>query len=144
MNLRCPYHKSTLNAVSVADQTVAADGYINFDRNAVLIGCAIDHTAGGNSVALTKQGLYDVQFNADILAAAAGAITVQLVANGEPVDGASATITATETDTANVSFNSLLRLLPNCCAVDNTKSLQVQVTAAATVSNANIVVVKLA
>jgi hypothetical protein len=53
-----------------------------------------------------------------------------------------ATVTGVAATTANLAFTALVRVLPSCCAIDNSGSLQVQITAAGTVSNANIVVIK--
>ncbi len=142
--MTCPFHKSALNAVSVAAQTIAENGYLAFERNRVLTGCAIQHASGVKSIVIGKAGLYVVNFNADVLPTTAAPITIRLVSNGEVVPGAEATFTGVADTTESVSFQTLLKVLPNCWAVDNTKALQVQATAAATISNANISVVKLA
>ncbi|MCD7811998.1 MAG: hypothetical protein LUG91_09175 [Ruminococcus sp.] len=142
--MTCNFYKSALNAVNTTSQTVAADGFVDFNSNSLLTGCAIQHIAGSNSIVLVKPGLYSVSFNADIVPAAAGDITLQLVANGVNVAGAEATVTGATTDTANVSFNSVVRVRPNCPVIDNTTTLQVEVNAAGTISNANISVIKLA
>lgn len=141
----CVYQKSALDTTAIAAQTVAASGLIDFTTNNLLTGCSIQHPAGGNAVSVLCHGLYQVAFNVDILPAAAGPITVQLLNNGAAVPGAEATITGAEATTAHVAFSALLKVLKSCpCVIDNTASLQVQVSAAATVSNANLSVVKLA
>ena len=138
------YEKSALNAVTTTDQAVVADGLLTFAINTVLTGCSIEHIAGSNAVRLLKRGLYQVSVNVDVAPTAAGDITIQLLNNSVVVPGALATVTGAAGDTYSLAFTSLVRVLPSCCAIDNTGSLQVQVTAAGTVSNANIVVVKLA
>ena len=86
-----------------------------------------------------------VNVNADVVPAAAEPITLQLLNNGEVVPGAEATITGVAADSAHVAFTTLIRVLKSCpCVIDNRASLQVQLTEAGTISNANIVAVKLA
>lgn len=143
--MNCVYQKSALDAVTVPSQTLAADGYVDFETNRVCTGCSVQHVAGSNTVNLINHGLYLVSVNADILPAAADPITLQLLNNGEAVPGAEATITGVVGDTAHVAFTTLVRVLKSCpCVIDNRASLQVQITEAANVSNANIVAVKLA
>ena len=60
------------------------------------------------------------------------------------VEGAVATVTGVAGDTYSVAFTALVKVLPSCCAVHNTGNLKVQISAAGTVTNAHIVVVKLA
>ena len=142
--MACIYHKSALAATTAADQAVAAAGLIDFDTNSVLTGCAITHAAGSNSITLAKPGLYFATFNGDLSPTAAGDVTMQLIGNTVNIPGAEATVTGAAGDTYTANFSKVIRVLPSCCAVDNTTVLQVQVSAAATISNANINVVKLA
>lgn len=143
--MNCVYQKSALDAVTVPSQTLAADGYIDFETNRVCTGCSVQHVAGSNTVNLINHGLYLVSVNADIVPATAEPITLQLLNNGETVPGAEATITGVASDSAHVAFTTLIRVLKSCpCVIDNRVSLQVQITEAANVSNANIIAVKLA
>lgn len=143
--MNCVYQKSALDAVSVPAQTLADDGYVNFDTNRLQTGCSIQHVAGSNTINLINHGLYMVSVNADVVPAAAEPITLQLLNNGEVVPGAEATITGVAADSAHVAFTTLIRVLKSCpCVIDNRAILQVQLTEAGTISNANIVAVKLA
>lgn len=143
--MNCVYQKSALDAVTVPAQTLAVDGYVNFETNRLQTGCSIQHVAGSNTVNLINHGLYMVSVNADVVPAAAEPITLQLLNNGEVVPGAEATITGVAADSAHVAFTTLIRVLKSCpCVIDNRASLQVQLTEAGTISNANIVAVKLA
>ena len=143
--MNCVYQKSALDAVSVPAQTLGADGYVNFDTNRLQTGCSIQHVAGSNTINLINHGLYMVSVNADVVPAAAEPITLQLLNNGEVVPGAEATITGVAADSAHVAFTTLIRVLKSCpCVIDNRAILQVQLTEAGTISNANIVAVKLA
>lgn len=143
--MNCVYQKSALDAVTVPSQTLTADGYVDFESNRLQTGCSVQHVAGSNTVNLINHGLYLVSVNADIVPATAEPITLQLLNNGETVPGAEATITGVAADSAHVAFTTLVRVLKSCpCVIDNRASLQVQITEAANISNANIVVVKLA
>ena len=143
--MNCVYQKSALDAVTVPSQTLTADGYVDFESNRLQTGCSVQHVAGSNTVNLINHGLYLVSVNADIVPATAEPITLQLLNNGETVAGAEATITGVAADSAHIAFTTLIRVLKSCpCVIDNRASLQVQITEAANISNANIVVVKLA
>lgn len=104
--------------------------------------------AGTGSVALQGTGYYLITVNADAAntTATAGNITLQLYTNGVAYAGAEATQTSeSTTDIAHLSFTTLVRVLPNCCAITNNNPLTLTVVntgIAATVSNAAITVVK--
>lgn len=131
------YKKSTVNAFTVADQEVTADGLLHFDDGCVT-GCSTKFQPGGTTVSLVRPGLYLVEFHATVVDATTAA-SVQLLRNGEPVPG------TLQSSTANVSFATVVEVRPTCCAVDNCNRLAVQNSGdAATYQNANLVVVKLA
>lgn len=135
--------KSALTTVVTAAQTVAVNGFVNFPANNLLTGVAIGHVAGAAAVNLLR-GLYLVTLNADVTPTAAGDIGLRLVRNGVAVPGAEATVTGAAGDTYNISFATLIRVLPSCCVINNNSELQVQATAAGTISNASLSVVRLA
>ena len=132
--------KSALTTVATAAQTVAANGFVNFPTNNLLTGVAIGH----NTTVNLLRGLYLVTLNADVTPTAAGDIGLQLIRNGVAVPGAEATVTGATGDTYNVSFATLIRVLPSCCVINNNSMLQVQATAAGTITNASLSVVKMA
>ena len=135
--------KSALTTVVTATQTVAANGFVNFPPNNLLTGVAIGHTAGATTVNLIR-GLYLVTRHAGVTPPAAGAIGLRLVRHGVAVPGAEATVTGATGDTYNIGFATLVRVLPSCCVINNNSALQVQATAAGTISNASLSVVRLA
>lgn len=145
--MACLNEKSSLNAASIAEQSVVANGFIEYPINNLLTGTAIKHTAGSTSVSLIR-GLYLVSVNADIVPAAAGNVGLQLLATTEStsavINGAQSVVTGTADTAVNLAFSTLIRVRPSCCAVNNSTSVQVQATATATVNNSSIVVVKLA
>lgn len=145
--MACLNEKSALNAASIAEQTVTANGFIEYPINSLLTGTAITHPAGSTSVSLIR-GLYLVSVSADVVPAAAGNVGLQLLATTEStsavVNGAQSVVTGAADTAVNISFTTLIRVRPSCCAVNNSTSIQVQATAAATINNSSISVVKLA
>lgn len=135
--------KSALTTVATAAQAVTADGFVDFPTNNLLTGVAIGHVAGSTAVNLIR-GLYLVTLNANVTPTAAGDIGLRLVRNGVAVPGAEATVTAATGDTYNISFATLIRVLPSCCVINNNAALQVQAAAAGTITNASLSVVRLA
>lgn len=140
------FQKSALDAVTIGAQvfTAVTGGILEFNQNNVWTGRSIFHN-GGASIRLLKAGLYFVSVDADVLATAAGPVTVQLLNNGVAVPGAQATITAAAADTEHVSFSALIHVPLSCCNyAATTGNLTVSVSVPATVTNAHIVVAKLA
>ena len=132
-----------LSATNVASQTVEANGFVNFDVNRILTNCKLlNHVSGSNAILAKGCGIYSVFVDLNIVPTAAGDITVQLLNNGEVIPAAQATILATAGNSYLISISALLRILKSCCVVDNAGSLQVQITGAATVNNANIIVIQ--
>ena len=142
------YQKSTLNAYTNSAQTVVAEGVVNFNNNNPLTGCSVCHAAGSSTVQIVKPGLYLVTVNADAAttATAGGTITLQLFNNGILVPGATATETTTaDTSIVSLAFSTIIRVLNSCSCVNNQTNLTVVNTGVeVTLSNANVVVVKLA
>lgn len=138
-------NKSSLNANTPLPQVIPVDGLVNFVNNNVLTGCAISHAQGSSTIVLEKAGLYKVSFNADILGTAEGVVSLRLLNNNVAVVGALASETVAVGATSNVSFETLIKVAPSCHCVKNISNIQVQLqTTAATLTNANINVVKLA
>ena len=134
-----------ISAYSLTNQLVAIDGLLDFDANRVVTGCTVKHVDGTPSFTLTKPGYYYITFNGTITNTAAGIVTVELLNGGVAVPGAAASITnAAVTDERSFSFATIVRVLPSCCAIDNTTTLTVANTGiAATYSVANINITKL-
>lgn len=140
------YKKSSLDAVTLGAQvfTAADGGVLEFNQNNVITGGSIYHQ-GGASIRLRKAGLYLIMVDADVLATAAGDVTLRLFNNAVAVPGAQATITAAAADTEHVSFSALVVVPLSCCEYGvTTGNLTVGIDVPATVTNAHIVVAKLA
>ena len=132
-----------ISAYTTTNQLVAIDGLLDFDTNRITTGCTVKHVDGTPAFTLTKPGYYYITFNGTITDTAAG--TVELLNGGVAVPGATASATvAATTDEHSVSFATIIRVLPSCCAIDNTTTLTVANTGiAATYSVANINITKL-
>lgn len=105
---------------STSDQTVAVNATILFDDNGIVSGRCSTHSAGTGAFSLNGPGYYLVHFHGDVSAAAAGDVVAQLYVNGELYEGAEATttITTATTEIDNIGFQVLVKVMPNCCAVN--------------------------
>ena len=133
-----------LNAVNTATQAVVADGFIAYTATNVKQGCGIRYNDGSNTISLKGNGIYLVEVNADVVPTNAELISMQLLKNNVVVPAAKATVTGVASSTSSLSFSTLIKVPCSCNCVDNTANLQVQLTALANVTNASIVVVRVA
>lgn len=136
-----------LYTYSITAQTAAANSNLNFNVNSVLTGCTVSHSAGTPSIQLKRPGYYMVHFNASAAATATGDVTVQLNGNGSTIPGAISTVNSTAaTDIGNLSFTAIVRVLPNCCAVQSNSPLTltfVNTGVEAAYSNAAVTITRL-
>ena len=133
-----------LNAVNTATQAVVANGFIAYTATNVKQGCGIRFNDGSNTISLKGNGIYLVEVNADVIPTNAELISMQLLKNNVVVPAAKATVTGVASSTSSLSFSTLIKVPCSCNCVDNTANLQVQLTALANVTNASIVVVRIA
>ena len=133
-----------LNAVNTATQAVVANGFIAYTATNVKQGCGISYNDGSNTISLKGNGIYLVEVNADVVPTNAELISMQLLKNNVVVPAAKATVTGVASSTSSLSFSTLIKVPCSCNCVDNTANLQVQLTALANVTNASIVVVRVA
>ena len=133
-----------LNAVNTATQAVVANGFIAYTATNVKQGCGIRFNDGSNTISLKGNGVYLVEVNADVVPTNAELISMQLLKNNVVVPAAKATVTGVASSTSSLSFSTLIKVPCSCNCVDNTANLQVQLTALANVTNASIVVVRVA
>ena len=133
-----------LNAVNTATQAVVANGFITYTATNVKQGCGIRFNDGSNTISLKGNGIYLVEVNADVVPTNAELISMQLLKNNVVVPAAKATVTGVASSTSSLSFSTLIKVPCSCNCVDNTANLQVQLTALANVTNASIVVVRIA
>lgn len=137
-----------INSVNVAPQPVALNGNVLFatDRvrtNACNCGGSIQHDAGSGLFTLAKCGIYEVQFNANVSAGAAGAVALAIRANGEAVGGTEMDYTVVTAGVyQSVSSSTLIRV--PCGASKTISVANVSPVLAALVKDANIIVKRLA
>lgn len=135
-----------LDVYSNTPQTIITDGIIIFNTNRVQTGCTATHAAGTGAISLNKSGFYLVHFNGDAAeSGTAGDITVQLLKNGVLVPAAEATEDSTATtDIVNLTFETIVKVTPECLSCGNTVSLTfVDTGVGAVFSNVEVVVTKL-
>ena len=125
-------------------KTIASEGAVTFDVNRIVTGCTIIHAEGTPSFKLNKPGYYFVIFNGDVTGAT-GDVVIQLTSNGVAIPGSEATTTlGANTDTANISFSSIIKVLPSCTVIDNLQTLVfVNAGVEATFTNVNVIITKL-
>ena len=108
----------------------------------------LNHTTGSTQYQLTKPGLYEIQFNANVTAAAADAVALGIKANGELLSGSEMDATiATAGVYTNVSANRVVRV---CCngsitiTVGSIPSNGLTTTQTPTIKNASLIIKKIA
>ena len=130
---------------SVTDQTVNTDESLAFNTDGVVYGSCTSHWGNPNVVQLRHAGLYYVSFNASLSTTeTTGDLAAQLQVNGVDYPGALAT--AGVADGKSLSFSALVKVLPNCCAVDSNIPASVSVINTgvdAIYSNAALTIIKI-
>ena len=113
-----------ISAYNSTTQTIDVGAAYVFDTNRITTGCTVGHVPGAASFTLTKPGYYYVSFNTTFTAETTGDVTVELRNGGVAVPGATGTDTiSTAGNIRNISFATIVKVLPSCCAVDNTTTL---------------------
>lgn len=133
-----------LSSYNITSQTVPVNGTLNFTTDRILTGCTA--TRNGQTFQLNKPGYYYVTFNASASTSdTAGIVTVQLTNGGQIVPGAVASFSSEATaNTENVSFSTIIRVPPSCCAINNTANLTLVNTGVSAIyNNVNVNITKL-
>ena len=113
-----------ISAYNSTAQTVDINGAFVFDTNRIVTGCTVGHSAGTTVFTLNKPGYYYVTFNTTFTTDATGDAIVELQNGGTLVPGATGTETITTVgDTKSIAFSTIVKVLPSCCAIDNTANL---------------------
>lgn len=136
-----------INSTNVAAQTVTIAGNVLFstDRvktNACNPGGSVQHEAGSGLFSLTKPGIYEVQFNANVTSATAGALAFVIRTNGEAIGGTEMDATITANSYQNISAATLVRV--PCGSTKTVAVTNISVALSASVKDANIVIKRLA
>lgn len=129
-------------------RNVKEDSAIVFDNKTIQTGCTATANTPSNTITLHKAGFYRVDFNAVISnnEASNELIGIIMERNGVEVNDAQTGATSSSTsDVKALSFSTLVRVRPNCEAVDNTTRLQFKVIGSdALIYFANVLVTKIA
>lgn len=136
-----------INSVNPIPQDVAVGANIVFTTDRVRTrACAcggwLQHDEGSGVFTLARPGIYKVDFNANVTAAAAGATTLAIESNGEVVQGTEMDyVVAVIGDYQNVSASTLIVVQPY-----SSRSVSVANISAAevTVDDANIIITRIA
>ena len=137
-----------INSVGVASTVVSAGSNVLFPTDRVRTkscnSCCgwLSHDTGSGLFTLTKQGIYEIQYNADITSTDAGQASLVLEQNGEAIGGTQSIYTvATASALGNVSASTLIRVP---CGASYTITLTNNSTLALNVQDANIIIKKIA
>lgn len=138
-----------INAINNATQTVQPLSNILFNgsnvRTSSCTGCGgwLNHNLNSGLFELTKQGIYEITFNANVAPTVAGAITLDITNSGENIVGGEMTTAGTTVGTfENVSATILVRVPCNCCKTFSVKNNTA--TNPITVSNPSFTITRLA
>jgi hypothetical protein len=133
-----------LELINVAQQTINANSVALFATTALKTCCGAErHREGSSQVTLAKAGIYEISFSGDIAVpttGTAGAISIALAVDGEPLAGSKMTSTPTALNAYNsVSTTSLVRVCAPCCTTISVMNTSAQ---AINLQNANLVVTR--
>ena len=133
-----------INSYSNNSQTITTEGTIAFDTNRILTGCTVTHVEGSPSFKLNRPGYYYVNFNGNVTGAT-GEVGVQLLSNEASILGAEGSVSlGAVTDVGNISFSTIIKVLPSCAVIDNLQTLNfINSGVDATFTNVNVVITKL-
>lgn len=136
-----------INSVNPIPQDVAVGANLVFTTDRVRTrACAcggwLQHDEGSGVFTIARPGIYKVDFNANVTAAAAGATTLAIESNGEVVQGTEMDyVVAVVGDYQSVSASTLIVVQPY-----SSRSVSVANISAAevTVDDANIIITRIA
>lgn len=136
-----------INSVAVASQAVAVNENVLFPTDRVRTkscnSCCgwLAHDTGSGIFTITKPGIYEVEYNADITSIDTGVASLVLEQNGEAIGGTQSIYTiATAGALGNVGASTLI-CVP--CNASYTITLTNNSTLALSVQDANIIIKKL-
>lgn len=136
-----------INSVGVASAVVSVGSNVLFPTDRVRTkscnSCCgwLSHDTGSGLFTLTKQGIYEIQYNANITSADVGQASLVLEQNGEAIGGTQSIYTvATASALGHVSASTLIRVP---CGASYTITLTNNSTLALNIQDANIIIKKI-
>ena len=130
---------NVFSVVKVSSQALLANEFVVFDEELFKAVC-MELMPTGTGVRLPCKGRYHVSLDLDFTPTATGEFAVEILKNGVVLPAAVATNQGTLSEPTHVHVQGEFSVLKSCECIDNTALIQVAVTAAGTVSNANLVV----
>lgn len=112
-----------INAIASIPQTVLPTNNVIFTNYNVRTGscnngCSgwLNNNENSGLFQITKAGIYEISFNANVAPTVAGAITLNITSEGESISGGQMQTAGTTVDVfENVSASVLVRVPCNCC-----------------------------
>lgn len=136
-----------INSVNINEQDVAVNANVVFDTDRVRTrACAyggwLQHDVGSGVFEIVRPGIYKVDFNANVTAAAAGDTTLAIQNNGVTIGGTEMDyVVAVAGDFQNVSASTLVVVQPYGSRTISVANIS---AAAVTVDDANIIITRIA
>lgn len=134
---------------NIEKQSLGTDSIVVFTTDAIKTGCTVTHTEGTGIFTLTRPGYYYVTVTADLAATEAQTtdpVQLQLYNGTTALSAATAAeLSTSDTDIVNLTINTIIKVEPSCCIVNNNVSLNVVNTGVeATAFNTTITITKIA
>lgn len=136
-----------INSANINEQAVAVNSSVVFDTDRVRTrACAcggwLQHDVGSGTFEIVRPGIYKVDFNANVTAAAAGDTTLAIQNNGVTIGGTEMDyVVAVVGDFQNVSASTLVVVQPYGSRTISVANIS---AAAVTVDDANIIITRIA
>ena len=93
-------------------------------------------TLSDNTILINRVGYFDVKGQFTLTATSAGTLTVQLLANGNAINGALATQTVAEGDTISLNVDKVVKVLPT--SSNSRANISFETTSACTLNNSRV------
>lgn len=136
-----------INSIYEDTQTIEVGGNVIFNSDVVRTRCfncrnGFEHNDNSGLFTLSKCGIYEILFNANISSPSAGAISLAIASNGEVLPGTQMDYTVTDaTIFGNVSASRLVRICNNS---SKTITITNNGTLPVTAENSSIIIKKVA
>lgn len=128
-----------IDAVNVPVQTVSVNGAVLFANTRIKTGCSVRHEQGSGRFVALRPGVYKVSFSGNVAVAAAGAVALAIVQEGEEVAGSRMTSTLAAASPENLSTTVLIQVFCDCCVALGVRNVG---TTEVTINNANFVITR--
>lgn len=129
------YQKSLLDVYSTTAQTLITGQAVAYTGINVDTGCSIEYLSP-TSARIVKPGVYKVSFIGVASASVVGNVTLQVQRDGVLIPAATATETyANTTDLHSFAIETLVRVPPSCCVIQNQPVISVVNTGVGAVFN---------